>query len=215
MPDFPPLLRGVAADDPRAAAVAAARAGCDGGTIFWRAGDALEAAVVFAPDVPLDRAMQMLPLCAVALRDALGAIGPSELPVHLAWDGRLLVNGGGAGRVTPVAEARGTDAVPDWLLVHVTLQFLPSGATETALWQEGCGEVTADALLESWARHLMHRLAEWEDDPRALHAEREAAAWEVEAKDATYLGLDERFGRLRRAGGATRLDPLTDLLELP
>ena len=215
MPDFPPLLRGMAADDPRSEAVAAARVGCDGGTIFWRTGDALEMAVVFAPDVPLGRAAQMQPLCAVALRDALGSIGPSELPVHLAWDGRVLVNGGVAGCVTLLAEGSDPEAIPDWLVVHLAIHFLPSDATETALWQEGCGEVAPQALLESWARHLMHGLAAWEDGPRALHADRSAAAWELEAKDADYLGLDAGFGRLRRAGGETRLDPLTDLLELP
>ena len=215
MPEFPPLLRGVAADDPRSGAVAAARAGCDGGTIFWRAGDALEVAVVFAPDVPLGRAAQMHPLCAVAMRDALGAVGPSELPVHLGWDGRILVNGGTAGRVTLIAEDGDPGAIPTWIVVHLVVHFLPSDATDTALWQEGCGEVAPDALLESWARHLMHGLAAWEDGPRTLHAERSAAAWEVEAKEAGYVGLDEAFGRLRRVDDITRLDPLADLVEIP
>ena len=215
MPDFPPLLRGVMAADPRLAAVTEARAGCDGGTIFWRAGGALEAALVFAPEVPLSQAAQMLPLVAVALRDALGAIGPAELPVHLTWDGRFMVNGAEAGRVRLIApEGRG-EAVPDWLVAHLFLRFLPDGGAGTALLEEGCGEVEPEALLESFARHLLHRLADWEDGPRGLHAEMMATSWEREAGDADFLGMSEDLGRLRRDGDATRLDPLTDLLEAP
>ncbi|MCK0168328.1 biotin/lipoate--protein ligase family protein [Jannaschia sp. S6380] len=215
MPDFPPLMRGVAAEDPRAAAIAAARAGCDGGTIFWRAGGVLDMAVVFAPDVPLSRAVQMAPLCAVALRDALGATGPAELPIHLGWDGGILLNGAEAGRVRPIVPDPAVDAVPDWVVIHLTLHIFPDDGVGTALLLEGGGDVDPVALLEAWARHLMHRLSEWEDGPRALHAELTAASWEREAKDAAFLGLSEDLGRLRRNGDATILDPPTDLLELP
>lgn len=224
-PSLPPLLRGLRAADPMAAAIAEARAGCDGGTLFWRAGDSLAVALVLAPEVARARAAQMLPLAAVAMRDALGAVGPPELPVHLAWDGAILVNGAEAGRVRGVAPAG--DGVPDWLVVHVALRFLPGRAGPhggTALWEEGCGEVTPDALLESWSRHLMHRLAEWEDDPRPLYREVAGAAWEAEARDPAWIGRDAAFGRLRRNGAAgdlrrdgaaTILDPLDTLLEAP
>lgn len=213
MPDFPPFLRGIAATEPRVAAVAEAQAGCEGGTVFWRAGDVLEAAIVLAPDVPLTRAAQMLPLTTVALRDALGAIGPAELPVHLTWDGRLMVNGAEAGRVRLISPPTETEAIPDWLVAHFTLRFFPDGSTGTALLDEGCGEVEPVVLLESWSRHLLHRLADWEEGPRNLHAEMMAASWELEAKEADFLGLSEDLGRLRRDGESTRLDPLTDLLE--
>ncbi|CUH38992.1 hypothetical protein JSE7799_01711 [Jannaschia seosinensis] len=212
-PSFPPMLRGQSARDPWAEAMTAARAGCDGGTIFWRAGDALEAAVVLAPDVPRDRAAQMIPLAAVALRDALGAIGPPEMPVHLGWDGSILLNGAEAGQVRGMAPPGA--GVPDWLIVHLHMRFLPEDSLDrTALWQEGAGEVMPVPLLESWSRHLLHRLSEWEDGPRPLHAEWLAAMWD-RAHDKTFLGLDEAFGRLRRDGAATTLDPLDTLLETP
>ena len=212
-PTFPPLLSGARAAEPLAAAVAAARAGCDGGTLRWRAGDALEVALVLAPEVARAEAAQMLPLAAVAMRDALGALGPAELPVHLAWGGGIVVNGAEAGRVRGIApEGPG---VPDWLAVHVAVRFVGGPEGGTALWEEGCGEVTPDALLESWSRHLMHRLSEWEGDRRPLHREVTGAAWEAEARDPAWIGRDAGLGRLRRADGATILDPLDTLLEAP
>ena len=215
MPDFPPRIAGFAAPEPRVAAIEAALQGCDGGTIFWRAGGVLEVALVLAPDVALGRAAQMLPLALVAMRDALGAIGPPELPVHLSWEGGFVVNGAEAGRGRIVAPKVAPEAVPDWLVVHLTLRFAPDGGAGTALLEEGCGDIEPVALLESWSRHVLHRLSEWEDGAGPLHAELRAAAWEVETKDASFLGRDEGLGRLRRVGGATILDPLTDLLEAP
>ena len=216
MPDFPPLLRGVAAEAPREAAVAAASEGCAPGTVFWAPGADLDSAVVLAPEVGRARAAQMLPLGAVALRDAIGALGPEALPVHLTWDGRIMLDGGEAGRVRAVAPPGG--GVPDWLVVHAALRLLPEARPEgerTALWAEGAGDVTADALVSAWSRHMLHRLSQWEDGPHALHAECLAASWERRAGDAGYVGLDEGLGRLRRDGGAVRLDPLEPLLEAP
>lgn len=214
---FPPMLRGIMAPDPRAAAIAQARAGCDGGLICWRGGDALEVGLVLAPDVTLSRAIQMLPLSAMALRDALGAIGPPELPIHLTWDGRILLNGAEAGRSRIIASSGQEDAVPDWVVNHLIFRFLPvdDGMDVTALWSEGGGDVTPEDLLESWSRHLLHRLSEWDDGPESLHVDLTGCSWERESKDAAFIGLDESFGRLRRDGDATTMDPLTDLLETP
>lgn len=215
MPEFPPLLRGLLAAEPRSAAVEAATAGCDGGLICWRGGDVLDAAVVFAPEVALGEAAQMLPLAALALRDALGAIGPPEMPIHITWDGRMMINGAEAGRVTAIASGGAPDMVPDWLVCHIFMGFMPvEDMDRTALWSEGAGDITPGDLVEAWARHLMHRLSVWEEDrAKALHTDLTGCSWEKESKDADFVGYDETLGRLRREGGATKLDPLTDLLE--
>ncbi|WP_179381595.1 biotin/lipoate--protein ligase family protein [Jannaschia marina] len=217
MPDFPPLLRGMLAAEPWAAAVEAARTGCDGGLICWRGGATLDAAIVFAPEVPLSEAAQMQSLTALALRDGLGAIGPAEMPVHLTWDGGVMVNGAEAGRVSAISPVSEPYLVPDWLVTAFTIRFLPVDDLErTALWSEGAGDVTPEDLLESWARHLMHRLSVWEEArARSLHADLTGCSWEVEAGNAGFVGLDEGLGRLRRVDGAVTLDPLTDLLEIP
>jgi hypothetical protein len=202
---FPPLLAGRAAADPRADAVATARAGCNGGLLLHRIGPGLDAALVLAPEVPLSRALQTAPLAAVALRDAIGAIGPAEMPVHLEWDGHVRADGHRTGRVVPVGIA--TDGVPDWLVLHVQVAFDPA---------EPMIRIDPAALLESWSRHVVHRLAAWEEDgAAALHAELDGAAWERETRDPAWIGRDEGLGRLRRDGATTQLDPLIDLLEAP
>ncbi|SDY40950.1 Biotin/lipoate A/B protein ligase family protein [Jannaschia faecimaris] len=217
MPEFPPLLRGTLAAEPRVAAIAEATAGCDGGLIFWRGGDVLEAAVVFAPDVPLLQAAQMLPLTGLALRDGLGAIGPPELPIHLTWDGRIMLNGAEAGAVTLIAPKGSTDAIPDWIVAHLLIRFVPVEEHDrTALWSEGAGDITPDELVEAWARHMLHRLSVWQDDgAKSLHTDLTGCAWEAESKAEGFLGYDETLGRLRRDGETVKLDPLTDLLETP
>lgn len=217
MPEFPPLLRGMLAADPRAAAVEAAMAGCDGGLICWRGGDVMDAAVVFAPEVASAEAAQMLPLSALALRDALGAIGPPEMPIHLTWNGRIMINGAETGRVSLLSSDTDATVVPDWLVCHVLVGFMPvDDPARTALWSEGAGEVTPDGLVGAWARHLMYRLSVWEDDrARSLHRDLTGCSWEREAGDADFVGYDETLGRLRRDGDTVTLDPLTDLLEAP
>ncbi len=204
---LPPLLRGHLSPDPRMDAIAAAQDGCDGGTLLWRADTGLEAALVLAPDVPLGQAVQMGPLALVALRDAVGAIGPAEVPVHLGWENAIYVDGAVAGGVGVIAPRTDAATIPAWIVAHVTLGLDPN---------EPLASVNAQDLLESWSRHLVHRLAEWEDTgPAPLHAELEGAAWERETSDPVWIGRDETLGRLRREGDRTILDPLTDLLEHP
>ena len=88
---FPPLMWGEAATD-AALDHAARRAalGCDAGLVSYILGaDRVEAALVFAPEVPLSQAMTMLPLCGVGFQNALGALAPPEVAVHLDWDGGI------------------------------------------------------------------------------------------------------------------------------
>jgi biotin-(acetyl-CoA carboxylase) ligase len=80
--------------------------------------------------------------------------------------------------------------------------------------------VQPPALVESWARHTLHWINRWEDlGPASLHGEWRGLAYgideEVTAQGAsgTFIGVDEDFGMLLRAGQTTRLIPLTTLLE--
>ena len=99
-PTFPPLLSGLAASgDPFDAAIAQAALGCDAGLVIYNlAADALRAAIVFAPEVPLDDAIAMLPACGIGFQNALGALAPPEVAVHLHWHGGIRVNGATCGR---------------------------------------------------------------------------------------------------------------------
>lgn len=227
VPTFPPLMQGEATgDDPFARAQARAALGCDGGTVLYNLqADALRAAVVFAPELPLEQAIVMLPLCGVGFQNALGALAPPEVAVTLSWDGGLLVNGAGCGYLSVASSTGEPDAVPDWLVVglHVPLLMTsdaPGDTPEiTALYNEGCAEVSSVALLESWARHCLAWIHRWEDDGTApLHAEwlglavGVGEAVERAGHKGTFLGVDEHFGMLIRDAKTTHLVPLSSLV---
>ncbi|MHA6344627.1 biotin/lipoate--protein ligase family protein [Roseivivax sp. CAU 1761] len=229
-PVFPPLLEGRAVPgDPFAAAIAAAQAGAEPGLVLYRAPcDDLEAALVLAPEVALAEAAQMLPLAGVALQNALGALAPPEVPVDLGWEGGVWVNDGRAGTLRAAAPSRAPDAVPDWLVIGLSLRFVPpageGGATPdiTALHAEGCGDLAPLDLLESWSRHFLVWLHGWEETgAAALHRDLSAllrgrgGCLTALGVTGRHVGLDERLGLLLKTGEETRLLPLTDLLETP
>ena len=229
-PMFPPLMQGInaAGADPFEAACSEAEQGCDAGTILYDVTpERLSAAIVLAPEVALLDAAAMLPLTGVALQNALGALGPSELAVHLCWDGPIRVNGAVCGGLRAATDTADTGAEPGWLVTGFELVFarpnVAGGDTpdETDLMSEGCGDLTPTDLLESWSRHLLNWISRWEDEGMGpLHTEWAGLAYGM-GKDGTFLGktghflgLDEKLGLLLRTDGQTMLLPVTDLLEI-
>lgn len=225
---FPPRMSGEAApDDPFETAQLRAIQGCDAGLVCHRvAADRVGAALVFAPEVPLARAMHMLPLCGVAFQNALGALAPPEVAVHLEWSGTIRVNGARCGGFRVLASDSAPEAVPDWLVAGFTLPLLSMsdapGLTpeDTALYNEGCADVAPEALVEAWARHALNWIARWESDgPAPLHAEWRGLVHGIgeeitqAGRTGTFLGADEDFGMLLRDAAGTHLIPLTTLLE--
>lgn len=229
-PAFPPLMSGLAVtgqEDPFETACQRAVLGCDAGLVVHNlAPDYLRAALVFAPEVPLSQAMAMLPTCGIGLQNALGALAPPEVAVHLEWGGGLRINGARCGTLRVAASTSAPNEVPDWLVVGLQLPLWPAsedgGETpdETALYAEGCADVKAPALLESWARHTLHWISRWEEDGlEPLHAEwrglahglGEEGTWH--GATGTFLGVDEDFGMLLRDDDTTHLIPLTTRLE--
>lgn len=229
-PTFPPLMQGHAVgggEDPFDKARALAALGCDAGTVVHNVqADRLRAAIVFAPEVALADAMAMLPLCAVGFQNALGALAPPEVAVHLTWDGGIAVNGASCGRFRVAASAPEADVVPDWLVVALDVPVLRTGPEPgrapqfTTLYDEGCADVSPVQLLESWSRHTLAWINRWSDEGNApLHG-----AWlglvqgvgEPVARGGVagrFLGVDERFGMLIRDDASTHLVPLSDVLE--
>lgn len=229
-PSFPPLLSGqpvTGAISPFDKARAMAALGCDAGTIVHNVTPAeLRAALVLAPEVPLAQAMAMLPACGVGFQNALGALGPPEVAVHLDWAGGIRVNGARCGRLRAAAGTRDPAALPGWLVIGLEVPVAMATdrpgerPDETALLEEGCAEVDPVTLLEAWARHTLVWIARWEDEgPRPLHAEWRGLAWGMgeeitrEGRTGTWLGMDEAFGMLLRDGETTHLIPLTTVLE--
>lgn len=225
---FPPLMWGEEAPDSAFDhAVMRATLGCDAGLIVYKLGAAeMEATLVFAPEVPLSKAMTMLPLCGVGFQNALGALAPPEVAVHLDWWGGIRVNGARCGGFRAMASGLDTEAVPDWLVIGFTLPLIPvsddTGLTpdETALFAEGCAEVDPSSLLEAWSRHTLNWLNRWEDEGSPpLHSEWRGLAHgigedvENQSLKGTFLGVDEDFGMLLRDHRTTHLIPLTAVLE--
>lgn len=231
---FPPLFQGQAvagATDPFEKACALATLGSDSGVLVYKiTPDLLCAAIVFAPEVPLEQAMSVFCTCGVGFQNALGALAPPEVAVHLKWQGDIMVNGALSGRLRVAASSDEPLAEPDWLVVGLEVILIPKsndnpGKTpdETSLFQEGCGDVSPLRLLESWSRHTLVWLNRTENDgPKALHEEWRGLAHgigeDVTANDqgeifaGTFVGVDKDFGMLMRVGPDTRLISLTSLL---
>ena len=109
---FPPLLWGEeVSTDAFDHACQRALLGCDAGLVAHRINASVaQAALVFAPEVPLAKAMAMLPLCGVGFQNALGVMAPPEVAVHLDWDGGIRVNGAACGRFRAMAS---TATIPE------------------------------------------------------------------------------------------------------
>ncbi|MDQ7080265.1 MAG: DUF4444 domain-containing protein [Paracoccaceae bacterium] len=233
-PSFPPLLSGlaVAGIDPFDKARAQAVLGVDAGLVVHNiTPDQLRAAIVLAPEEPLESAMAAMIACAVGFQNALGALAPPEVAVHLTWDGLIKVNGAECGRLRAAASTTDADAVPDWLVIGLELQLIPvseddPGLTpdKTSLYQEGCGEVSPIRLLESWSRHSLVWLNTLEGNERAqLHEQWRGLVEEIGKNvevnhntaplAGTFLGVDENFGMLLRKNGESIVIPLSSRLE--
>jgi len=225
---LPPLFTGVAVDsDPFGAARQQAMEGCDAGLVTYHLGnDRLQAAIVFAPEVPLRDAMAVLPICGVGFQNALGALAPPEVAVHLDWDGTIWLNGGRCGGLRAVCATDDPAQEPDWLVIGLGLRIWPdsveTGQTpdETALISEGCADVDAADLLGAWVRHTLVWINRWSDEGAApVHKEWSGLAWgmgddvHLQDRSGKFLGVDEQFGMLLREGSETRMIPLTTLLE--
>ena len=229
-PSFPPLFNGLAVEsqvDPFDKACAEAARGCDAGLVVHDLGaNTLRAALVFAPDVALVDAMAMLPLCGVGFQNALGALGPPEVAVHLEWAGGLRINGASCGTLRVAASSSNPKAEPDWMVIGLELPLWPETDTpgdipeQTALYAEGCADVNAMELLESWVKHTLVGINTWtEDGVKTLHKDWRGLSHGIGEDitmneiSGTFLGVDEQFGMLIRAADTTHLVPLTYLLE--
>jgi biotin-(acetyl-CoA carboxylase) ligase len=239
LPSFPPLLRGEEIPhgmDPFAKAVASAALGTDPGLICWaRDETALRAALVLAPEAPLESAVGIAFAAALGLGDALGALAPPEVAIHYVWPGGFKVNGADCGSMRVTASTSDPKAEPDWLVIGVEMPYQPPsgmdpGSTEsghrpdqTCLTLEGCIDVTPLKLLESWSRHTLVWINRWLDDGfQPLHAAWRERAWEMGGElppdrygGGTFMGLDELGGMLVKSGNTTEIHPLTTMLEAP
>ena len=216
-PTFPPLLTGHGVSggiSPFKTACDRAREGKLGaGDVVWsRNTSYVDLAIILEPEVPLATALQMIPLAMVACGDCLGAVTPAQVGVTFHWPMSIRVNGGRLGGFRAAVGNNGIkpDDIPDWLVIALSLRLRhdvrepePGHNPDiTALEEEGCPKLTRSELIESYTRHFMTWLNNWQDDGfRPVHA-----AWlfrtdelneeiSVSIGDETYrgifVGLDE------------------------
>lgn len=140
------------------------------GAFVWvRRFDVLEFAVVLEPEEPLVSARRAVFAGLIALADALAAFAPPEKSVAFAWPATVRMDGGrlgGARLAWPEACAEGE--VPDWLVFGGQLLAVPVGIDDpgahpavTWLEEEGFAPDEHEAVIESFARHLMVAFDAW------------------------------------------------------
>lgn len=215
-PTFPPLLTGHAVDPPERAfetACARAAAGEAGaGDVLWSRNEArIEIAIVLEPEVGMETAAQMLPLCLVAIGDCLGALTPPQVGVTFTWPNIVCMNGAPAGLFhAAAAPTQGEGDVPDWMVLALDLHHkreeedAEPGETPNRTWlsEEGGGELTHAEIIESYSRHFLTWLNMWNDDGfkpvhdswmfRAQNKEEEITlTHRGRAHEGTFIGLDE------------------------
>lgn len=209
-PVFPPLFTPVTVGgDALRHAVTSARAGAGAGSLSWsRDADRFSVAVVFEPEMNLRAARFAHYVTMVGMADALGVLGPPYKPITFAWPDRLVLDGAVVGQVRLVAPEQPDDEVPEWLVAGVAIRLRFPGTLDdpgrtpdrTALYEEGFGDVTAPALAEAFARHLLNWISRWLEEG----AESVASEW------LSHLPLDIKNGDVRHG-----LDPKNgDLLLL-
>jgi biotin-(acetyl-CoA carboxylase) ligase len=148
----------------------AARAGA--GTLVWvRRYDLVEFAVVLEPDEPLRSARRALFAGMNATGDAIAAHCPPERDVSFDWPDAIRFDGGllgGARLAWP--KSCGEDEVPDWLVLGVMLRAADmahvdemQAAGGVSLLGEGFTLIETDAIIESFARHLMTAFDRWNE----------------------------------------------------
>lgn len=152
------------------ACAVAAEAGA--GTLVWvRRYDLVEYAVVLEPDEPLRSARRALFAGMNATADAIAAHCPAEREIAFAWPDTIMFDGGllGGARLGWPRDCAEHD-VPAWLAFAVMLRAADmahldevQSAAGVSLMGEGLQMVETDAIVESFARHLMTAFDTWSE----------------------------------------------------
>ncbi len=238
-PTFPPLLTGhdvKGKPGPFKTACARAVSGEAGaGDIFWaRDTSRFDWACVLEPEVETARALQMHFTAMVALGDAFGAIAPPEVAFQYRWPGELLVNGGRAGRARIAVGPEDGGGVPAWLVTGLDLAIKRDGAGDepgadpdnTALFEEGCGEITRTELVESVSRHFLNWVHTWNDEGfRSVHEtwlaraagwqEEISLAWAGEEHTGKFLTIDDEGNMILKGDDGMKSLAIAEALEPP
>jgi len=193
------------------------------GTLVWvRRYDLVEFAVVLEPDEPLRSARRAFFAGMNALADAIAAHCPPEREVTFDWPDAIRFDAGllGGGRLGWPAECT-EDGIPEWLVFGVILRaadmaHVPEvqAASGVSLLGEGFEMVETDAIIESFARHLMTAFDRWKE--RGFEAIAQDYLERLpKSKAGEISGIDvngDLLVSLPVGGGAPARDSLVDAL---
>jgi hypothetical protein len=142
------------------------------GTLVWvRRYDLVEYAVVLEPEEALRSARRAVFAGMNATADAIAAHCPPEREVTFDWPDTILFDAGvlGGARLGWPAGCAEAD-VPAWLVFSVMLRAADmaqidevQSAAGVSLMGEGFQMVETDAIVESFARHLMTAFDKWNE----------------------------------------------------
>ncbi len=172
------------------------------GTLVWsRSYRRFDVAVVLEPDRPVGSARLALYAGMVALADMLAVHAPPETPLAFVWPDRIEIDGAAAGGVRLALPPSAEPDVPAWLVLHAGLRVAFDEGVEpgampqvTSLLEQGFEPVEVGRLVESYARHLMAWLHDWQErGPRPLA---EAYLARLAKPQAAKRGLDLATGDL-------------------
>lgn len=169
-PGFTPVALRERGDAFAQARAIAAEAGA-GTLVHVRRYDLVEFAVVLEPDEPLASARRAHFASMNAMADAIAAHCPPERGVSFAWPGALLFDGGLVGGLRLAwPENCAEEAVPDWLVTGIMIRSADLAHVETgmvpgavSLMGEGFEMIDTEALVGSYARHLMTQFDRWKE----------------------------------------------------
>lgn len=177
LPDLPPPFTGVALPergDAFAHACRLAPAAAPATLVWARRFEIADLAAVLAPTNDLAAARLAVFAGLDAAAGALAEIGPAGQRLTFSWPDAMLCDGapvGGARLAWP--EATAEDAVPDWLVLGVTLRIEslrapPPRAPPAGLGDAGFPGFEMVDFVGRFARHLQEGLDEWATEgPRA------------------------------------------------
>ncbi|HYI30454.1 MAG TPA: biotin/lipoate--protein ligase family protein [Bradyrhizobium sp.] len=141
-------------------------------TLVWvRRYDLVEFAVVLEPDEALASARRAFFAGMNALGDAISSHCPPEREVSFDWPDAVRFDGGllGGARLGWPGDCA-EDEIPAWLVFGVKLRAADmahieevQAASGVAMLSEGFEMIDTDAIIESFARHLMSGFDRWKE----------------------------------------------------
>ena len=93
----------------------------------------ISAAILLAPETALAQAISVSFAVSLGFNDALGALAPPEVGLHLVWPDGFRVNGALCGALRAVASTGETTTEPDWLVIGLSLIGVVTGLAWTSV----------------------------------------------------------------------------------